>query len=249
MTDDVRGLLLRIVGLAALVVGAIVATAKADVWWFVTIPVTALVIAAGGIGLSVARMLRADDVAPYRPGRRSVVASSVVAVAAMVLAIALPITESAGASTARTTGGAATETVRDFLASAVLDDNAYAACQYLTPPAQERIARLAGGGQTCRDALSATQPSFAGIRSEGALHALALHAVVRDGSAHVTATPHRGRSVTFVLQRTTASEAAAYEAPPAAWRISGGATAVLAACHHGQAHRPHMGARSLTRRR
>jgi hypothetical protein len=191
--------------------------------------VTALVIAAGGIGLSVARMLRADDVAPYRPGRRSVMASSVVAVAAIVVAIALPVAESAGASTARTTGAAAAETVRDFLASAVLDDNAYAACQYLTPRVQERIARLAGDSQTCRDALSATQPSFAGIQSEGALHALRLHAVVRDGSAYVTATPHGWGSVTFVLQRTTGGEAAAYEAPPAAWRASGGATAVLAA--------------------
>jgi hypothetical protein len=34
--------------------------------------------------------------------------------------------------------------------------------------------------------------------------------------------------VTFALrQRTTGAEAAAYEAPPTAWRIAGGATAVL----------------------
>lgn len=153
----------------------------------------------------------------------------VVVVAAVVLAIALPIAESATASTARPTAGAAAQVVREFLASAVLDDNAYVACQDLTPGAQEQIARLAGGDQTCRDALTATQPSFAGIHSQGALDALALRAVVRGATARVTAAPHGRRPVTFVLRRTTGGEAAAYEAPPGAWRIVVGATAVLRA--------------------
>jgi hypothetical protein len=97
----------------------------------------------------------------------------------------------------------------------------------LTPRAQAGIARTAGDEQTCRDALSATRPSFAAIQSEGTLHALRLRAVVRDGTADVTATPRGAPPVTFVLRRATADEAAAYEAPPTAWRIAPGATAVL----------------------
>ena len=130
-------------------------------------------------------------------------------------------------STARPTAAAAADTVRSFLAAAVLDDDAYAACQYLTTAEQQRVAQLAGDGQTCRDALSATQPSFGGIQSEGALHALSLHVLIHDGAANVTATPHGQAAAHFVLQRTTAAEAATFEAPSAAWRIADGATAVL----------------------
>ena len=89
------------------------------------------------------------------------------------------------------------------------------------------MAQLAGDGQTCRDALSATQPSFGGIQSEGALHALSLHVLIDDGTADVTATPHGQAAVHFVLQRTTAAQAATFQAPSAAWRIADGATAVL----------------------
>jgi hypothetical protein len=227
VTADPRGLLLRIVALAGLLVGAVVVTAKVDTWWMAAIAVAALVIAAAGIGVSVARMLRVSDSAPPRPGVRSVVTSAVVGVAAVVLAVALASDESAGASVARPTAASADQTIRDFLAGSVLDDNAYAACEYLAPRAQAGIARTAGRDETCRDALSATRPSFAAIQSEGALHALRLRAVVRDGTADVTATPQGGPPVSFVLRRTTADEAAAYEAPPTAWRIARGATAVL----------------------
>jgi hypothetical protein len=227
VTADPRGLPLRIVALAGLLFGAVVVTAKVDAWWMVTIAVAGLVIAAGGIGVSVARMLRADDSVPPGSGGRSVVAAAVVGVAAVVLAIALASEESSGASVARPTAASADQTIRDFLAGSVLDDNAYAACGYLTPHAQEGIARSAGDDETCRDALSATRPSFAAIQSEGTLHALRLRAVVRDGTADVTATPREGPPVTFVLRRTTGDEAAAYEAPPTAWRIARGATAVL----------------------
>ena len=89
------------------------------------------------------------------------------------------------------------------------------------------MAALAGDGQTCRAALLATQPSFDGVHSEGSLHALQLHPVLRGDTADVTARTRAGTPVTFVLQRTTPAEAAAYEAPRSAWRIAGGATAVL----------------------
>jgi hypothetical protein len=145
----------------------------------------------------------------------------------VVLAIVLPVEGSAATSTARPTGRAAAETIRQFLATAVLDDNAFIACQYLTSDAQQSVARLAGDDQTCRDALTATQPSFGNVHSEGSLHALRLDTVVRGGTAYVTARPSGRQPVTFVLSRTTPGEAAAYEAPSSAWRIADGATAVL----------------------
>jgi hypothetical protein len=68
----------------------------------------------------------------------------------------------------------------------------------LTTAEQQRVADLAGGDQTCRDALSATQPSLGGIRSEGALHALAPHVLIRDGAADVSASPTgRDRCASF----------------------------------------------------
>jgi hypothetical protein len=224
--DPLR-LLLDIVVLVAILVGAVIAVAEANAWWTAAVAVAALVMATLGLALVVGAMLRADDASSVEPSRGRVVASAAVAAVAVVLAIVLPDEGSAATSTAHPTAGAAAQTVRDFLANAVLEDNAYVACQYLTSDTQQSVARLAGDGQTCRDALTATQPSFGAIHSEQALHALRLDAVVRDGTAYVTARPSGQPSVTFVLQRTTPAEASAYEAPSSAWRIADGATAVL----------------------
>ena len=221
-------MLLRIIALVAILVGAVVATAQTRAWWTVALAVAGLIIAAGLTAASMRRLLSEDDdTDSQEPGRRRFALLSIVAIAAVVLAVTLPVDESAAVSTARPTAAAAAETVRSFLAAAVLDDNAYAACQYLTTAEQQRVADLAGGDQTCRDALSATHPSLDEIGSEGALHALALHAVIRAGTADVTATPHGRGTVRFVLVRTTSAQAATFEAPPATWRIAHGATAVL----------------------
>jgi len=224
---DPQRLLLEIVVFVAILVGAIVATAKADAWWTAALAVAGLVIAALGIALAVGAMLRGGEASSVGPGRGRVAASAVVAAVAVVLALVLPVEDSVATSTASPDAQAAAQTVRDFLAEAVLDDNAYAACQYLTPGAQQSVANLAGDGQTCRDALTAAQPSFGTIHSEGALHALRLHAVVRGATATVTARPTGRGPVTFVLSRTTPDETAAYGAPSSQWRIADGATAVL----------------------
>jgi hypothetical protein len=224
----VTRLLVRIIVFVAVLVGAVVATARADAGWAVALAVAGLVVAVAGIAMSLRGLLARDaDAEPEAPGRASVAGLATVAAVAVILALTLPVEQSAATSTARPTAAAAAQTVRDFLASAVLDDSTYSACHYLTPAAQQSVARLAGGGQTCRDALTATQPSFASVHSEGALHALSLRATVRGGTAYVTATPRGRRSVTFVLRRTTPTEAAGYEAPSAAWRIAVGEVAVL----------------------
>jgi hypothetical protein len=224
---DLQRLLIDIIVLVAILVGAVVAIGQANAWWTAAIAVAALLIAALSVAFVVGAMLRATDASSLDPSRGRIVAAAAVAAVAVVLAIALPDEGSAATSTAHPTAGAATQTVRDFLANAVLEENAYVACQYLTTAAQQSVARLAGDNQTCRDALTATQPSFGAIHSEGALHALRLDTVVRNGTADVTARPSGQPSVTFVLAPTTPAEASTFEAPSSAWRIADGATAVL----------------------
>jgi hypothetical protein len=216
-------LTLRVIALCALLVGGIVATALSHALWILVITVAGLLAAAAAVALSVNAMLgddeRTEGTEPYRGPTALLAAMSALTI---VLAIALPVADSAAVSTKTPDARSAADTVRAFLASAVIDDNAYAACEYLAPSAQAQIGALAGDGQTCRDALTATAPSFPGVTSEGSLHALPLRAEVRDGTAHVT-----GRGVRFELRPATAAEKSAFQAPQADWRIVSGATAVL----------------------
>jgi hypothetical protein len=109
----------------------------------------------------------------------------------------------------------------------VLEDDPYAACQYLTIGAQEEVGRIAGGDQTCRDALTARPPSFAGVHSEGALEALDVRAVLMGRSTADTTVRGPGRpTVTFVLKRTVPAESAAFAAPAAASRIASARPAI-----------------------
>jgi hypothetical protein len=227
MRDEPARLVLRIVVLTGVIVGAIVVIAKADAGWADVLAVGATVLAAGAVGASLHSMLGADETPEAPRGRVGVVALAGIPVVAIALAITLPTQESAARTGGQPTAAGAAQTVRDFLAVSVLDNNAYAACQYLTPAEQQRLGSAAGGQQTCREVLTATQPFFAGIHAEGGLDALPLRAVVRGDTASVTATPHGGRSATFVLRRTTPAEAVVYEAPSAAWRIDDGVDAVL----------------------
>jgi hypothetical protein len=222
-------LLLRIVVLVALLVGAVVATAQSHAWWTLALAVAGLVLAAGAIALTVQAMLGRDvDARPSAPGRARVAALVALAAVALVPAVVIPKDDSAGDSTTSPTAAAATQTVRDFLAGAVLEDSPYAACQYLTLSEQDAVARIAGDGQTCRDALTARPPSFAGIHSEGALRALDLRAaVVGHATADVTVDRPRHAPVTFVLRRTTPADSLAFAAPSATWRIASGAIGVL----------------------
>jgi hypothetical protein len=217
-------LVLRVIALAGLLVVGVAATARTHAVAVLVVSVAGLVAAAAAIALSVDAMLRQDDRADVaEPYRGPVAALAAIAVATIVLAIALPVEESEAVSTSTPDAAGAAATVRAYLASAVLDGNGGAACQYLAPSEQQEVAMLAGAGETCRDALTATAPSFPGVHSEGSLHALHLRAVVNDGIAFVTSGP-----VVFELRPATAAERDAYAAPPAAWRIVTGATAVLA---------------------
>jgi hypothetical protein len=69
-------LLLRIVVLLALLVGGVVATAETHAWWTLALAVAGLLIAAGGIAVTVGAMLGSDvDAQPSAPGRPSATSS------------------------------------------------------------------------------------------------------------------------------------------------------------------------------
>ena len=152
-----------------------------------------------------------------------------VAATALVVAVAIPRENAVSRSTQAPDAAAAAQTLRDFLAVAVVDDSPYAACEYLTPREQQSIARLAGQGQTCRDALTATPPALAGVATAGRIRRLHMRTVVREGRARITVSGAGRTSLTFDLRRATPADLEAFEAPPAAWRIASGATALLGA--------------------
>ena len=234
------GLFARIVVLAAAIVACLVVRAAAHAPAMLVVAVAALIAATAGIARVAAALLRDADgsgeaapedtaarAASVARGRRTGAAVAAVAVAAVALAIVLPHGDARATATTPATAATADRAVRDFVGDAVLQNDSYDACQYLTQAAQAQITRLAGEGQSCRDALAATRPAFAGLASEQGLRELPLHTTLRDGAAIVRATPATGRPATFVLRRATAAETAAFRAPACAWRIATGATAVL----------------------
>jgi hypothetical protein len=215
-------LLLRLALFSALAGAGISSAAAADTWRTVAPALASVAFAAVGIVYSLATLFDAHRPAAAS-GRSRVLLLGAAAIAMLVLAFALPkYTAAARPTPARR----AVETVDAFLIAAVIDDDAYVACQYLTPGAQAAVARLARR-PSCREALLATQPSFAGVGSVADLHRIGMRATVHGGRAVVTATPPGRPPARFGLVSATAAELNAFGAPQAPWRIATGATAVL----------------------
>jgi hypothetical protein len=224
-------LLLRVVVFAALMAAGAAAVLNADAWWTTGLAIAALAFATAGALLGLAALVGEPDAS--RPARRSrpvALILGALAVAGVVLAFTLPEHSKAARELAAPTAPAATETVRQFLEVAVVQDNAYLACQYLTPVGQRQVARVAGPvpSTTCREALTATHPAFRGVGSVGAVKALDVRAAVHGDRATVTVSGNGAQPVTFGLRRATPAELDAYEAPQVPWRIDSGATAVIA---------------------
>jgi hypothetical protein len=224
---DYPELLFRTVIFAGLVVGGVVATTAANRWWTTALAIAAVVVACVGIVLSAMTMLANENdeqTAPF--GRAASTAVAALAAVAVALAVVIPDHEAVASATAALTAPAAAQTVRDFLVTAAIDDDAYIACQYLTLPEQREIARRTAE-PTCRDAFTATPPAFAGIQSVHQLRALPLRTSVVGRHAGVTIAPRGQPPATFGLGPATPAELSAFEAPQSAWRIESGATAVL----------------------
>ena len=183
-----------------------------------------------GIGLTLRVMLaNTDATSTLRATRRSAVGLAALAAATLAVAVVAADEDAASHSTRAADAGGAAQTLRAFLGAAVLEDNAAAACNYLTASEQQRVAGLAGQGQTCRDALTGTPPVLHGVTSEGRLHALHLRTTLRRGRALITVSGSRTGPVTFALRPATPAELEAFAAPSARWRVASGATALLGA--------------------
>jgi hypothetical protein len=216
-------ILVTAAALAAIVVGALVVLAVTDAATGLLLAIAALAVATTGIGIAIRSMLADQEGGPaVRPARRAPLVAAVVATATLAAAIVLPHEDAVAGDTSATDATGATQTLRNFLTAAALDDNAYAACQYLTAAEAARVAALAGQGQTCRAALIATPPSLPGVASPRSLRGLRLRTTVHGDRATIDAAGLR-----FVLVRATAAERNGFAAPHAAWRVAAGATALL----------------------
>jgi hypothetical protein len=223
-------LLLSAVALIALVIACLVVAAFTDATWALVLALAAGAAATVGMALVTRRMLADEDGAPAPGGApRSALVVVPVAAATVAVVVALGHGDASSRSTEAPDAAGAAQTLRDFLVNAAVDDDTYAACEYLTPGEQQRVARLVGQGQTCRDALTATPPALAGVATVGRIRRLHMRTVVRGGRARITVSGAGRTALTFTLRRTTLAELGDFEAPPAAWRIASGATALLGA--------------------
>src|SRR5215218_7355804 len=218
-------LLLRAVLFMVITITAIIVVIRADAWW--TTLLAAAGVAAGACGVvlvALALLADEDDEEPETgPSRTGSVVLGSVAVVLLVLALVVPEHESEE-STAGTaaTARSADETVRQFLLLALVENDAYPSCQYLTSSQQATLARLAGT-TSCRLAVTGASPSLDGVQNEGDIDRLKIRATV-DGDRATTVVSGRGRApVTFTLVRATPAEVEAFEAPSTPWRIASGA--------------------------
>ena len=224
---DGSQILMTTIVLLAVVVAGIIVIAVTRSFWGLALAVVAALLAAALITLRLVEIVDDGDSKPEAgPTRRRAMGFGVFAAAVLILAIGLVDTVAAQQRTDPADAATATQTLRDFLTVGVLENNPYAACQYLTPAEQQAVARKGGQDQTCRDVLTANPPRLGTLSSPGQLHALHMHTVVR-GSARITLSGAGGAPRTFVLHRATPADYAAYQAPSAAWRVASGATSLL----------------------
>jgi hypothetical protein len=139
--------------------------------------------------------------------------------------------DASGTNTARPDAAGAAQTLRDFVAVAVVDHNDYIACQYLSADEQARVTKLVPHAISCREALIQTPAGLDGVTSMGGLQQLKLRTAVTPGRAWITVAGPHTRPLRFTLRRATAADRDTYEAPDAAWRITSGVGALLAAPH------------------
>jgi hypothetical protein len=223
-------LLLRAVLFMVIIITAVIVVITADAWWTSLLAAAGVAVGACGVVLIVLALLAdEDDAAPKTsPSRTASVALGIVAVVLLVLTLVVPEHE-AKESTANTaaTAGSADETLRQFLLLAIVEDDAYPSCQYLTTGQQATLARAAGA-TSCRLALTGTSPSFDGVQNEADVNRLKIRVTV-NGDRATAVVSGRGRPpVTFTLARATPAEIEAFEAPSTPWRIASGAEALVA---------------------
>jgi hypothetical protein len=222
-----RDILSEAVALVLAAVVAIVALAWFDAAWSLAL---ALAAAVAGVAITAVaiRSITADQdssAALWSP-RHAVLVFGCVAVATVALATTA-LRHDRSATQVGATAAGATQTIRDFLAQAVVDGNDYVACQYLTQVEQQRVTRLSPGASGCRAALLQTPPAIAGATSMAGLRRLRMRTVVAGDHASTTVTGPGIPALRFTLQRATGDDSVPFQAPRAAWRIDSGVEALL----------------------
>jgi hypothetical protein len=227
---DPPELLLRAALFMVIIITAVIVVILADAWWTTLLAAAGVAVGACGVAWVVFALLSDEDDAEAEkgPSRTASLALGTVAVVLLVLALVVPEHEDKQ-STAGTaaTAGSAEETVRQFLLLAIVEDDAYPSCQYLTTGQQAMLARLAGA-TSCRLALTSTSPSLDGVQNEADVDRLKIRVTVA-GDRATAVVSGRGRApVTFTLAQATPAEVEAFEAPSTPWRIASGAQALVA---------------------
>jgi hypothetical protein len=115
-------------------------------------------------------------------------------------------------------------TVRDFLSSAVVDNNGSVACAYLTARGRESFERHLAGPD-CTTFFGSARLTLGGLalNSDRRLGMVTYTATAQGGNRLVRVS-HGGQSVSFVLRRANGPEAGEFQAPPTPWRIASGLT-------------------------
>lgn len=223
-------LLLRAALFMLIVVAAVVVAIRADAWWTTALAAAGVAAGAGGVVLvALALLADEDDAEPETgPSRASSLGLAALAVVLLVAALVVPEHEARETTANRgATTRSAAETLRQFLLLALVEDDAYPSCRYLTVAEQAAIARLAGA-TSCRLALTSSSPSLDGVQDEADVDRLKIDVTMHGGRATAIVSG-RGRSpATFTLVRATPEEAEAFEAPSTPWRIASGAEALVA---------------------
>jgi hypothetical protein len=211
-----------------IVVTAVIVAIRADAWWTTALAVAGVAAGACGVVLvAFALLADEDDAEPETgPSRSGNIALGTVAVILLVLALVVPESAKTDANTSAT-ARSADETLRQFLLSAIVEDDAYPSCQYLTTGQQAALARQAGA-TSCRLALTGTSPSLDGVQNEGDIDRLKIRVTVVGSRATAVVSGRDRPAVTFTLARATPAEVEAFEAPSTPWRIASGAEALVA---------------------
>jgi hypothetical protein len=206
---------------------AVAVLTTTDSWWATALALAAVAFTVTGVLLSLALLADGRTDGDPATGRGTAIALGVVTAVALLLVVVLP--SDAAAPTAPSPAEQAQATVRQFLVAAVLNNDAYLSCEYLTPAERRRVARASGPAKTCQEAFVAAHPGFPALTSVTAVDALSMRTTV-NGDRAVVLVPRQQplrAPLRFGLRRATTAELNEFHAPQVPWRIASGATAIV----------------------
>lgn len=164
--------------------------------------------------------------APTARDRRAV--RTTVIVFAVTAVVAVAALAAAAAVTHDDDSGSPQHTVRDFLVSAVVDQEGLVACPYLTDHALQRVRAFEPRGMSCVTAMASAGLTLGGERVDAESEVKALSYRTERRGQQVRVTVSTGDAAhTFVLLPATRTEMDEFSPPPTQWRIDSGIDALM----------------------